>query len=109
MDRFELTEIGSTGLEVTKLGLGGAPLGSPPPPLEDGEAVETIRRALSLGMRYVDTATYGNGRSELRYGEALAEVPEKAMSSRRRLAACSRRTGSRRWTSGRSTSRTCPT
>ena len=78
MDRFELTEIGSTGLEVTKLGLGGAPLGNSPPPLEDGEAVETIRRALSLGMRYVDTATYGNGRSELRYGEALAEVPRES-------------------------------
>ena len=34
-----------------------------------------IRRALSLGVRYVDTATYGGGRSELRYGEALAEAP----------------------------------
>ena len=75
MDPFEIVDLGSTGLKVTRLGLGGAPLGSPPPRLEDGEAVETIRRALSLGMRYVDTATYGQGRSELRYGEALTEVP----------------------------------
>ena len=75
MNRLEIAEIGSTGLQVTRLGLGGAPLGSPPPRLSDREAVATIRRALSLGMRYVDTATYGNGLSELRYGEALSEVP----------------------------------
>ena len=75
MDGFERARIGDTGLEVTKLGLGGASLGSSPPRLEHQEAVATIRRALSLGMRYVDTATYGNGLSELRYGEALTEVP----------------------------------
>ena len=31
--------------------------------------------AVSLGMRYVDTAAYGEGRSELRYGEALKDFP----------------------------------
>ena len=75
MDPFEIAEVGSTGLKVTRLGLGGAPLGNPPPGLSDQEAVATIRGALSRGMRYVDTATYGMGRSELRYGQALAEVP----------------------------------
>ena len=75
MDPFELVDVGRTGLKVTRLGLGGAPLGNPPPILSDREAIETIRRALSLGMRYVDTAAYGGGRSELRYGEALADVP----------------------------------
>ncbi|MDA1347514.1 MAG: aldo/keto reductase [Chloroflexi bacterium] len=74
MDPFELVDLGRTGLKVTKLGLGGAPLGTPPPTLSDEEAVETIRRALSLGVRYVDTAAYGEGRSELRFGEALADV-----------------------------------
>ena len=75
MDPFELVDLGRTGLKVTRLGLGGAPLGNPPPVLSDREAVETIRRAVSLGMRYVDTAAYGEGRSELRYGEALADFP----------------------------------
>ena len=75
MDPFELAEVGRTGLKVTRLGLGGTPLGNPPPIWSDHEAVETIRRALSLGTRYVDTAAYGKGRSELRYGEALADVP----------------------------------
>ena len=75
MDPFELVDVGRTGLKVTRLGLGGAPLGNPPPILSDQEAVETVRRALALGMCYVDTAAYGAGRSELRYGEALADVP----------------------------------
>ena len=76
MDRFEKSEVGSTGIQVTKLGLGGAPLGAWPPVLSDVEAVETVRSALSQGMGYVDTAPhYGRGRSELRYGEALASIP----------------------------------
>ena len=70
MDPFELVDLGRTGLKVTRLGLGGAPLGNPPPILSDREAVETVRRALSLGMRYVDTAAYGEGtqRTSLRRG-----------------------------------------
>ena len=75
MDPFELVDVGRTGLKVTRLGLGGAPLGTPPPILSDEEAIETIRRALSLGIRYIDTAAYGEGRSELRYGEALDGIP----------------------------------
>ena len=75
MDPFELVDVGSTGLKVTRLGLGGTPLGNAPPIWSDKDAVETIRRALSLGMRYVDTVAYGAGRSELRFGEALADVP----------------------------------
>ena len=75
MDPFELVDLGRTGLKVTRLGLGGAPLGNPPPTLSDLEAVETVRQAVSLGMGYVDTAAYGEGRSELRYGEALKDFP----------------------------------
>jgi D-threo-aldose 1-dehydrogenase len=75
MDPFGLVDVGRTGLKVTRLGLGGTPLGNAPPLLSDQEAIDTIRRALALGMRYVDTAAYGEGRSELRYGEALADVP----------------------------------
>ena len=76
MEPLELVDLGSTGLKATRLGLGGAPLGSSPPRLSDEEAVATIREALALGMRNVDTApSYGRGRSEMRYGEALSEVP----------------------------------
>ena len=72
---IETAEIGSTGLQVTRLGLGGAPLSAFMYDVEESEAVATISRAFELGVRYFDTAPYyGFGRSERRYGKALAEV-----------------------------------
>ena len=82
MDPFEKVPIGDTGVEVTRLGLGGAPLGGMV--LADGifqgssyqEALNLIHRAYQMGVRYFDTAPlYGEGRSEVRYGRALAEYP----------------------------------
>ena len=35
MDPFELVDVGRTGLKVTRLGLGGTPLGNAPPLLSD--------------------------------------------------------------------------
>ena len=76
MDPFELVDLGATGLKVTRLGLGGAPLGQSRETLSEEQAIETIQGALAAGMRYVDTSPfYGRGRSELRYREALAGVP----------------------------------
>lgn len=81
MDPFETRALGDTGVRVTRLGLGGAPLGWPN--LGDGSsrgtagdvAVEVIHRARALGIRYFDTAPlYGAGRSEARYGRALEGV-----------------------------------
>ncbi len=82
MDPFEKVEIGDTGVSVTRLGLGGAPLGGMV--LADGiyqgcgyaEALEIIRRAWEMGVRYFDTAPlYGEGRSEVRCGRVLAQLP----------------------------------
>ena len=75
MDTRETAEIGSTGLRVTRLGFGGAPLGGLVHPVDDGEAVRTVRRAIELGVSYVDTAPlYGSGRSERLVGEALSAL-----------------------------------
>ena len=80
MDPFEKVAIGDTGVEVTRLGLGGAPLGGMV--LADGifqgssyeQALAVIRRAYEMGVRYFDTAPlYGEGRSEVRYGKVLGE------------------------------------
>ena len=84
MDPFQKFEIGKTGLKVTRLGLGGATLGYlasdlPIPGTSGQRAVASIRRALALGIGYVDTAPfYGNGRSELRFGRALEHVPRES-------------------------------
>ena len=81
MDPFERVSIGETGVELTRLGMGCAPIGSPPRPetlLGDAtydEALTTLGRAYDLGVRYFDTAPfYGLGRSEVRVGRALGEI-----------------------------------
>ena len=82
MRATDTAEIGSTGLRVTRLGLGGVALSGAPPATdpqrasEEKEAVALIRRSLALGVNYLDTAPmYGVGESEPRYGRALQGVP----------------------------------
>ena len=76
MDPLDTAEIGKTGLRVTRLGLGGAPLGGMITDVSQEFAVETIRRGLELGISYLDTAPmYGHGRSEHYFGQALAGIP----------------------------------
>ena len=81
MNPLDKVAIGNQGVEVTQLGLGGAPLSGMV--LGDGlyggtasdEAGRIIKRAHELGINYFDTAPlYGIGRSEVRYGAALAGV-----------------------------------
>jgi D-threo-aldose 1-dehydrogenase len=76
MNPLRLHEIGKTGLQVTRLGIGGGPVGQLEPDLSDRRGVAAIRRALASGIRYFDTSPYyGRGRSEMRFGRALADVP----------------------------------
>ncbi len=75
-DPGERRQLGRTRLEVTRLGLGGAPLGGLFSAVDDDDAVATIRRAWNLGIRYFDTAPlYGYGNSERRMGLALRDRP----------------------------------
>jgi D-threo-aldose 1-dehydrogenase len=68
--------IGKTKLEVTTLGLGGAPMGGFRATIADAEAAALIETAWQDGVRYYDTSPfYGYGRSELRMGAALREKP----------------------------------
>src|SRR4029079_5169585 len=74
IDVRERRPIGKTGLSVTRLGLGGAPLGHNYVPAAAADAL--IRRALAFGLRYVDTAPlYGQGESERRYSGPLRSIP----------------------------------
>ncbi|MEV7632431.1 aldo/keto reductase [Microbacterium sp. NPDC089318] len=58
------------------LGLGCAPIGNLFAPVSDADAVATIETALSLGVRFFDTAPlYGDGESERKLGLALRGVP----------------------------------
>ena len=76
MDPLDTAEIGSTGLRVSRVGLGGAPLAGLYTDVGTSAAVETILLTHELGVRYFDTAPlYGSGRSESCFGEALSQIP----------------------------------
>jgi D-threo-aldose 1-dehydrogenase len=76
LNPLEKVQIGRTGLEVTKLGLGGGSIGGLYFPVSDSQAQATVREALKLGINYIDTAPlYGLGKSESTIGQALAGVP----------------------------------
>ena len=66
--------LGTTGVEVTPLGFGATSLGGLYHAVSDEEARATVRRALELGIRYIDTSPwYGRGLSEHRVGHAVQE------------------------------------
>ena len=76
MDPLELAEIGSTGLRVSRLGVGGVALGRS---TTDEEAAATLSKCVELGVSYFDTAPlYGGGVSEQRYGRILSEIPRSS-------------------------------
>ncbi|MFN2272638.1 MAG: aldo/keto reductase [Anaerolineae bacterium] len=60
------TRLGKTGLEVSRVGIGGIPIQRP----SEDEAIKIIHRALDLGINFIDTAA-GYGNSEERIGKAL--------------------------------------
>lgn len=80
---METTQLGRTGLTVSRLGFGGAPAGltnylgtySPADGAQKRQVIEALETALDLGITYFDTAAdYGDGASERIFGEALAGV-----------------------------------
>jgi D-threo-aldose 1-dehydrogenase len=72
MDPIARRTLGTTGVEVTQLGLGGASLGELFNRVPEADAFQTVRAAWDAGVRYFDTAPwYGRGLSELRMGAGL--------------------------------------
>ncbi len=76
MTMLRRRKVGKTNLEVTELGLGGAPIGGFRATTPDTEAMALTDAAYEGGVRYFDTSPfYGYGRSELRMGAALRQRP----------------------------------
>jgi D-threo-aldose 1-dehydrogenase len=74
MDPVAKVRLGNSKVEVTRLGVGGTPLGGLYKDLSEGTASATVRHAFELGINFFDTAPlYGAGKSELRFGRAFAE------------------------------------
>lgn len=76
MSPDETFEIGHTGLLVTRLGFGGAPLGGLFTSVDDHTAADAVLAAYDSGVRYYDTAPfYGHGKGEVRLGAVLRQYP----------------------------------
>jgi D-threo-aldose 1-dehydrogenase len=78
-----LRRLGNTGLEVSELGLGTAPLGNLYEPMSDATAQAILHAATSAGVQYVDTAPfYGFGLSERRVGDGLRDRRSPVISTK---------------------------
>jgi D-threo-aldose 1-dehydrogenase len=72
VDPFEKVPLGGTGVTVTRLGMGLAPIGGLFTPVGDADAIAAVDAAWQVGVRFFDTAPlYGAGLSERRAGAAL--------------------------------------
>jgi predicted aldo/keto reductase-like oxidoreductase len=65
---MKTVRLGKTGLEVSRIGMGGIPITRP----SMDEAVKVIHRALDLGVNFIDTSP-GYKDSEERIGKAIAD------------------------------------
>ncbi len=79
---MQTRKFGNTGMETTTIGFGSWAVGGSGwaagwGPQDDEESVGAIRRALELGVNWIDTAAvYGLGHSEEVVARALKSVPE---------------------------------
>ena len=74
-----LRQLGSTGLQVTPICVGGAPLGDMPETFAysapEDQALATIRATFASPINFLDTAAaYGDGESERRIGLVIREL-----------------------------------
>ena len=78
---METRRLGSSDMLITPIGFGAWAIGGGDwvygwGPQDDDDSVAAIRRALDVGMNWIDTAAvYGLGRSEEVVAKALADVP----------------------------------
>jgi aryl-alcohol dehydrogenase-like predicted oxidoreductase len=77
----ERRQLGTSDLAVSRIGLGTWAIGGGDwilgwGPQKDADSIATIRRAVDLGINWIDTAAvYGLGHSEIVVGRALRDIP----------------------------------
>jgi aryl-alcohol dehydrogenase-like predicted oxidoreductase len=81
--QLKTTQLGSTGLEITRVGFGAWAIGGGGwefgwGPQEDDQSIAAIHHALEQGINWIDTAAaYGFGHSEEVVGRALNGLSER--------------------------------
>jgi aryl-alcohol dehydrogenase-like predicted oxidoreductase len=80
---MEKRQLGNTDMMITRIGFGAWAIGGGDwafawGPQDDNESVAAIRRAVEVGMNWIDTAAiYGLGHSEMIVGKAIREMNQK--------------------------------
>lgn len=75
---MKYSTFGKTGLKVSLLGFGGAPLGLCHETPEEQDGIETVIEAVKNGVNYIDTAPYYSfGKAEIVLGKALKHIPRQ--------------------------------
>ncbi len=82
MAQLKTAQLGTTGMEITRVGFGAWAIGGDWAhgwgSQDNDESVAAINRALELGVNWIDTAAaYGVGRSEEVVGRAIAGLATK--------------------------------
>lgn len=73
---MQYSQLGKTGLKVSRLSFGASSLGSVFRPVTEAESRAAVRAALDAGINYFDVApAYGGTLAETRLGIALRGVP----------------------------------
>jgi D-threo-aldose 1-dehydrogenase len=79
MNPLATRKLGKSGLDISVLGFGGAPLGDLWNKLPDETAISTVQRAVDAGLSLYDTSPlYGHGLSEHRIGQVLRTQPRNS-------------------------------
>ena len=77
---MEYTQLGRTGLTVSRAGFGGGGIGQVWGPTDEQEAIAAVHRALELGVTFFDVApSYGDGKAEEALGKALESRAESVV------------------------------
>jgi aryl-alcohol dehydrogenase-like predicted oxidoreductase len=83
--KLTTTQLGETGLEITRVGFGAWAIGGGGwefgwGPQDDAESLEAIERALEQGINWIDTAAaYGFGHSEEVVGRAIKGLDDRPL------------------------------
>lgn len=75
---MQYRELGRTGWKVSEVSFGAWAIGGAWGKVEDSESMAALRRAVELGVNFIDTAdVYGDGRSERLVGQLCRENKDR--------------------------------